>query len=440
MTPFLQQLRDAGVVGAGGAGFPVYMKLNCSVDILIANGAECEPLLNKDQMLMQHESDALIKGMEIAMDCIGATQGIVAIKKKNSLTIQTLKPLLPKSISILEMEDTYPAGDEAELIYRATGMRIPAGGLPKDIGVVVNNVESIINVYWASIDKPVIETMVTVHGEVAHPYTAKLPIGMSYADAIAIAGGVTCDDFVIVEGGPMMGSVTTDINKPLTKVSSGLLLLKADSRVAKIKQRSDAQVIKMARSACDQCGQCSALCPRALLGYPVDPRKTMRVALVADSEHALAGQACCGCNLCTMWSCPEGVDPQRVCSLAKRGLAEQKLSRTAEQLQAQTKEVHPLKPYRGVSTSRLMRRLEVLDYYGRTVEYIADTVIPKQVAISLQQHIGRAAQAVVSVGQNVNKGDVVAQAAADSLSVAMHASVSGKVVKVDHQVVIESLC
>ncbi|WP_394243921.1 SLBB domain-containing protein [Vibrio astriarenae] len=440
MTPFLQQLQDAGVVGAGGAGFPVYMKLNCSVDILIANGAECEPLLNKDQMLMQHESDALIKGMEIAMDCIGATQGIIGIKKKNRRTIETLKPLLPKSISILEMEDTYPAGDEAELIYRATGMRIPAGGLPKDIGVVVNNVESIINVYWASTNKPVIETMVTVHGEVTQPYTAKLPIGMSYADAIAIAGGVTCDDFVIVEGGPMMGSVTTDINKPLTKVSSGLLVLKADSRVAKIKQRTDAQVIKMARSACDQCGQCSALCPRALLGYPVDPRKTMRVALVADSEHALAGQACCGCNLCTMWSCPEGVDPHRVCSLAKRGLAEQKLSRNAEQLQAQTKEVHPLKPYRGVSTSRLMRRLEVLDYYGRTVEYKADIVMPKHVAIPLQQHIGRAAQAIVSVGQNVNKGDVVAQACSDSLSVAMHASVSGKVVKVDHQVVIESLC
>ncbi|MCQ1059649.1 SLBB domain-containing protein [Photobacterium sp. ZSDE20] len=437
MNPFLQQLQSAGVVGAGGAGFPIYMKLNCHVDTLIANGAECEPLLNKDQFLMLQDSQALIKGMEMVMAQVGASRGIIGIKKKNSQTITTLRPLLPASISILEMEDTYPAGDEVELVYRATGQRIPAGGLPKDIGIVVNNVESLINVYWASQDKPVTETMVTVHGEVERPFTARLPVGMRYADAIALAGRITCDDYVIIEGGPMMGSVTRDVFKPLTKTSSGLLILKAQSRVAKIKERSDAQAVKIARSACDQCGQCTALCPRALLGYPVDPRKAMRAALMADTNHAQAAQPCCGCNLCTMWSCPEGADPQRICRLAKQGLGAQNLMRSPQQLQANTLQVHPLKAYRGVATSRLMRRLEVLDYYQRPAEYLQNFPVVKQVSISLQQHIGRPAESIVEVGQQVKKGDMVARAAADSLSVAMHASIDGQVISVSDQIVIE---
>ncbi|KHT64400.1 NADH dehydrogenase [Photobacterium gaetbulicola] len=439
MNPFLQQLQNAGVVGAGGAGFPIYMKLDCQVDILIANGAECEPLLNKDQLLMQQDSHALIQGMAMVMEQIGAKRGIIGVKKKNSQTICALKELLPTNITILELEDTYPAGDEVELVYRATGERIPAGGLPKDIGIVVNNVESLINAYWAKQNQPVTETMVTVHGEVEHPFTARLPVGMSYADAIALAGRITCDDYVIIEGGPMMGSLTCDINKPLTKTSSGLLVLKADSRVAKIKQRSDQQVIKIARSACDQCGHCTALCPRSLLGYPIDPRKAMRVALVANEQHALAAQPCCGCNLCTMWSCPEGADPQRVCSLAKKGLGQQNLMRTPEQLQSLTQDVHPLKAFRSVATSRLMRRLEVLDYYQHPAGYLSDIPTVKRVVIPMSQHIGRPAEPIVQVGQMIEKGEMIAKPAADSLSVAMHASISGRVVSVAENITIESV-
>ncbi len=437
MNPFLQQLQNAGVVGAGGAGFPIYMKLDCRVDTLIANGAECEPLLNKDQVLMQHDSQALIKGMEMVMGQVGAQHGIIGVKKKNTQTVAQLKAVLPASISLLEMEDTYPAGDEAELIYRATGKRIPAGGLPKDIGIVVSNVESLINAYYANNHQPVTETMVTVHGEVEMPFTARLPIGMNYAEAIALAGRITCDEYVIIEGGPMMGSVTRDLSKPLTKTSSGLLILKATSRVAQIKQRSDQQVVKVARSACDQCGQCTALCPRALLGYPVDPRKAMRVAQIAEEQHALAAQLCCGCNLCTMWSCPEGTDPQRICSLAKKGLGQQNLLRTPENLQFLTVDVHPLKAFRGVSTARLMRRLEVLDYYQRPVKYLSTLPAVKRVTIPLHQHIGRAAESIVEVGQRVNKGDMIAKAAEGSLSVAMHASISGRVVSIADAIVIE---
>ncbi|WP_413113851.1 4Fe-4S dicluster domain-containing protein [Thaumasiovibrio sp. DFM-14] len=438
MKPFLQQLQHGGVVGAGGAGFPTYIKLDCQVDTVIANGAECEPLLNKDQVLMQLHHESLIKGMLLAMAEVGATTGIIGVKKKNTQTIKMLKPHLPSNITLLEMEDVYPAGDEVELVYQATGKRIPAGGLPKDIGIVVNNIESIINTYHASQNVPVTHSMVTVHGEVETPYTADLPIGMSYREAIALAGDILCDDFVVIEGGPMMGSVTTDLSKPITKISSGLLVLRADSRLAKIKQRSDKQVVKMAKSACDQCGQCSVMCPRGLLGYPINPQKVMRTLQTSmDISHAMASQGCCGCNLCTVWSCPEGLDPSRVCGLTKQALGANKRLQPPAALQAAMGDIHPLRAYRGVATKRLMRRLEVLKYYDKVADFRADIPAVERVIIPLSQHIGRPAEPIVSVGDMVTKGQMLAKPASDSLSVAVHASIDGQVVSVGGDITIE---
>lgn len=439
MNLFLQQVQQAGVVGAGGAGFPTYMKLDCDVDTVIINGAECEPLLNKDQVLMQNDSAALIGGIKQVMAHVGASQAIIGIKKKNAHTIDCVKACLTAGISILEMDDIYPAGDEVELVYRATGKRIAAGGLPKDIGIVVLNVESIINIYHCSQNMPVTETMVTVHGEVSAPYTASLPIGMSYADALALAGQITCDDYIIIEGGPMMGSVTRDLSKPIVKTSSGLLVLKADSRIAQIKLKSDQQVLKAARSACDQCGQCSAMCPRGLLGYPIHPQKVMRTLQAQEQDsYALAAQACCGCNLCTMWSCPEGIDVQRVCSITKRSLSSNNMMQSPAQLQATSTDVHPLKAYRGVSTKRLMQRLEVTNYAQRYAQYRPLTETIRRVSIPLSQHIGRPAEPIVQVGQQVSKGQMIAKPFEQSLSVAMHASIAGKVTSIANEIVIEN--
>lgn len=440
MDQFLQKIQDGGVIGAGGAGFPTYVKLDCQVDTVIANGAECEPLLNKDQVLMQRWAPALIGGMLLAMHQVGASRGVIGIKKKHSDTIAVIRTVLPENIDLLEMDDVYPAGDEVELVYEATGKRIPSGGLPKEIGLMINNVESFINLFHAAQGVPVTDTMLTVHGEVKRPFTAWLPVGMSYGEVIALADGITCDDFVVIEGGPMMGSVTVDLSKPITKVSSGLLVLRADSRVATIKMRSEADLRRIGKAACDQCNICSSMCPRGLLGYPVHPHLAMRALLVSATDNSsltLAAQPCSGCNLCTMWACPEGLDPSQVCVTTKRDLRQHNLLLSPAQLQAKTTVVHPLRDYRKVPTKRLMQRLELLQYSHKTADFIEPKLTLTRVSIPLSQHIGAPAIAVVKVGDLVIKGQLIGSAVAESLSVAVHASMAGTITEVSNVVVIE---
>ncbi|MGF1702608.1 SLBB domain-containing protein [Photobacterium makurazakiensis] len=440
MEPLLNLVQQGGVVGAGGAGFPTYVKLDCQVELVLANGAECEPLLYKDQVLMQQWGHELCGGMLLAMKQVGAARGIIGIKKKNADTIAILTSLLPANIELLLMDDVYPAGDEVELVFHATGKRIPAGGLPKDIGVMVNNIESFINVFRAANGQPVTETMISVHGEVSSPYSAWLPIGMTYREAIALAGGMIRKDCVVVEGGPMMGSITTDLDKPITKVSSGLLVLPKSSRIARVKLRSEADLRRIGKAACDQCSLCTSMCPRNLLGYPIQPHLAMRSLQVSGSNNqsfALAAQACCECNLCTMWSCPEGLDPSRVCATTKRALREQQQWQSPAELQAKTTDVHPLREYRGVPTKRLARRLELSQYMETKAAYRSSDYVPEVVSIPLAQHIGLPAQAIVKEGETVVKGQMIGQPAEGGLSTAIHASISGIVASVGDSVVIK---
>ena len=452
MNPLLKQVQDSGVIGAGGAGFPTYVKLDCQVDLVLANGAECEPLLYKDQVLMQRWAADLL----VAMHEVGATRGIIGIKKKNTDTIAILQATLPKNIELCLMDDVYPAGDEVELVYKATGKRIPSGGLPKEIGVMVNNIESFINLYRASKGIATTESMITVHGEVVKPYTAWLPIGITYQQAIDLAGGITCNDVVVVEGGPMMGSVTEDLTKVITKISSGLLVLPKTNRVARIKMRSETDLLRIGKSACDQCRMCSSMCPRNLLGYPIEPHLAMRGLMATGPTSlpdSLAAQACSGCNLCTMWSCPEGLDPSRVCGITKTTLRDNNQLMTPQQLQQKTIDVHPLREYRGVPTKRLVQRLELTNYTPIKAEFVefeqllgmstqTNKIIPvviNKVQIPLSQHIGKPAVAIVKVGDRVNKGQMIGQAAADALSVAVHASIDGQITAVTNVIVIERI-
>ncbi|MDV5169049.1 4Fe-4S dicluster domain-containing protein [Photobacterium rosenbergii] len=440
MEPLLKLVQQAGVVGAGGAGFPTYVKLDCQVDLVLANGAECEPLLYKDQVLMQQWGHELCGGMLLAMKQVGASRGVIGIKKKNADTIAILEPLLPENIEFLLMDDVYPAGDEVELVFHATGQRIPAGGLPKDIGVLVNNIESFINVFRAANGHPVTDTMITVHGEVVAPYSAWLPLGMTYREAVELAGGMTAQDCIVVEGGPMMGAVTADFDKPITKVSSGLLVLPRTSRIARIKLRSEADLRRIGKAACDQCSLCTSMCPRNLLGYPIKPHLAMRSLQVSGSNnlsYSLAAQACSECNLCTMWSCPEGLDPSRVCATTKRVLREHQQWQSPDELQAQTTEVHPLREYRGVPTKRLARRLELTDYMAKKATFHDFEITPEKVAIPLAQHIGQPALAIVTKGETVTKGQMIGQPAEGGLSTAVHASISGIVTAVGDSVVIQ---
>jgi Na+-translocating ferredoxin:NAD+ oxidoreductase RnfC subunit len=439
MTDILDAVKQAGVVGAGGAGFPTYVKLDTQAELLIANGAECEPLLNKDQVAMQHYTDELIQGMQLAMAQIGATEGLIGIKEKHKRSIEVLQPKLPAGIRLLQMANVYPAGDEVELVYEATGKRIPSGGLPKEIGVVVQNVETLVNIKRACDGTPVTHTLVTVHGSVAKPYTDWLPIGCTMDEALQLAGGVTIDDFVVVDGGPMMGSMVEDMSTVITRISSGLIVMPRDSHLANRRMAPEPAFKRIGKSGCDQCTMCTEMCPRYLLGYPIKPHLVMRSLLTTGEMSdtlTVHAQACCECNICSLWACPEQLDPRNICVSTKRDLRINDAMLTPTQLQDMTTEVHPMRDYRGVPTERLIRRLGLNRYDRTKAPYLKNNFQPGQVRIPLQQHIGAPAVAAVKPGDRVVAGDVIGTAAPNALGVPVHTSIDGTVRAVDEMITI----
>lgn len=265
----------------------------------------------------------MLEGMQLVMQHIGANRGVLAIKAKYHATTAHVQPLLPPNIELKVIPGVYPAGDEYELVYEVTGHRIPAGGLPKDIGVLVLNVETLVNVSHAAHGQPVTHIMLTVHGEVQRPFTTWLPIGMSYADVIKLGGEISCASPVIIEGGVMMGSIEHDFSTPITATTSGLLVLPQDAHVVVRKSEPEQVSKRIGKAACDQCTLCTEMCPRYLLGYPVQPHLVMRSLLTTDETSetlSLHAQACCECNVCTLWACPEQLNPRDVCVAAKRDL------------------------------------------------------------------------------------------------------------------------
>jgi len=441
MKELVHLVRNAGVVGAGGAGFPTYKKIDGEVEIVIANGAECEPLLHKDRMLMENYPKEILAGMQHVMNHMKAKEGIVVIKRKNRKAIQSMSSHLPENVTIFEMADVYPAGDEYEVVYHSTGRRIPAGGLPLEVGVVVQNVETLFNIHRAVVGHPVTHSMMTVHGHVNTPLTAWFPVGMSYRDVLEVAGGATIDDFVVIDGGPMMGKVVSDLSAPVTRVSSGLIVMPRESKLAVRKSLPERAYKRSGKSACDQCSLCTEMCPRYLLGYPVQPHLVMRSLLTTgETSETLThwAQACCECNICSLWACPEDLDPRNVCVATKRDLRKHDKWLSPDQLRNLTKEVHPLKEYRSVPTQRLTRRLG-LDRFQEEAPLRTERIEPNSVSIPLQQHIGVAPMPVVKVGDKVEREDLLAQADDTQLSVPLHASISGTVTAVDKTIVIEKV-
>jgi Na+-translocating ferredoxin:NAD+ oxidoreductase RnfC subunit len=428
---FLQNIKTAGVVGAGGAGFPSYKKLDAKVEIIIANGAECEPLFTKDMTLINHYADEIIKGLLLAKEQVGAKRAIFGIKAKHVDEIEKLTPLLKKAnIELHTMDDVYPAGDEYELVYSATDRLIPTGGIPLHIGVVVNNVESLYNMYQASQGIPVTHSLICILGGVKQPKTFWAPIGMSIEEALEVCGGAVFKEFSVIDGGAMMGNIVTDLSAAVTKTSSGYIVLDDEHDLILKKRQSERTYKAIGKSTCDQCSICTEMCPRYLLGQPVQPHLVMRALEFTGPDNRLLNkwaQACCECNICSLYACPEGLDPRNMCVSAKEGNRQDDIAWSPDEAKVLTKEEHPLREYRKVPTDRLMKQLGLYKYKSDRVVFDTNKPSPKTVNILLKQHIGQSCDASVKVGDTVKVGQLIAKISADTLGVPIHASINGTV-------------
>src|ERR1041385_2959413 len=425
-----EKIQQAGVVGAGGAGFPAHVKAGSRVDCVIANGAECEPLIHKDYELMVRHPKKIVDGVKLLMESTGATLGIIGVKAKNKDAIDGIsKAIDSDSIKLHLLGDFYPSGDEFILVYKSTKRLTPPQGIPLDVGVVVNNVETLYNIANAADDQPVIDKFITVAGAVHHPVSFVAPIGMSYRDAIACAGGAKVKDFAVFVGGIMMGKLETNLDLPITKTTAGLIVLPVEHTLIQRKKQPEKSMHRIGKSACDQCSYCTELCPRYILGYDVQPHKVMRsLGFTTTGENIWNqyAQLCCACGLCTLYACPESLFPKEACDKGKHDLKEQGIKWSGK------KEVEPHPMYEGRRTplKQLVKRLGVTEY-DHPSEFLEQKRLPSSVEIPLSQHVGSPASPVVNAGDQVRRGQCIGEAVEGKLGARIHSSIDGVVRSVD---------
>ncbi|MCW8811819.1 MAG: 4Fe-4S dicluster domain-containing protein [Ignavibacteriaceae bacterium] len=421
----LDKIFNAGVVGAGGAGFPSHIKANSKVEFVLANGAECEPLIHKDYELMLHFPKEITKGLELLIESTSAKKGLFGIKEKNVKAISTISKYLNGKTELTKLGDFYPSGDEFELVYEATGKLIPPAGIPLDIGCVVNNVETLYNIAQAGKEIPVTKKIICVAGAVKKPSSFFVPIGTSFKDIIEFAGGTIVKDFGIFVGGVMMGSLTFNLNDVVTKTTAGLILLPKDHYLIKRKNQPEQSWHRIGKSACDQCSYCTEFCPRYLLGYQVEPHKVMRSLGFTKTGSAVWNQMaelCCACGLCTLYACPEDLYPKEACDKAKTEMREAGI----KFVQQKPVKVHPIKEGRRVPLKQLIMKLKLQDY-DVEAPFNSEKIKVNKVKIPLQQHIGKPAEALVKKGEVVEEGQMIGEVPDGELGANIHASIKGKV-------------
>ena len=419
------KMKEAGIVGAGGAGFPSYAKLADGANVLVINGAECEPLLYTDYILLKRELAMVVEGIKAVIDYLGVSRALLCVKDHTAkkLNIKDGQSLDDK-IFYKVLPDVYPMGDEISLIYQATGRVVKPGNLPISAGVIVYNVETCLNIANAIVKgNAVTEKWLTVAGDVLEPAVVKVPVGTPISVIFESLGVKVSENHVVLDGGPSMGKVIDYENAVVTKTTKGLLVLPKNISAVESKFIDGAKSVARAETACCQCTRCTDICPRHLLGYPIEPHKMVRTAKGAvkvSPEMVITATLCCGCGICETLACCQGISPKAVINEYKTLLAKEKLKYVANSDVTPSLE----REYRMIPSPRWESVLGV-QKFDRVATYRGE-IQSNKVEILLRQHIGAPSIPVVNTGDKVEKGDLIAKAN-DGLSLPQYASIQGTV-------------
>ena len=416
---------DAGILGAGGAGFPTHVKINCKAEIVLANGAECEPLLRVDQQVMQVYAAEVVRGIRAVKEFTGAKRAVICLKEHYEEAVRALKKAVQDTDVELHLLDAYyPAGDEQRIVYEVTGRVVPTGGLPLDVGAVVCNVSTLVNIAAALDGKKVVEKHVTVGGAVKNPVTLRVPVGTMLSELLKAAGGTT-EECVYIIGGPCMGRVVDTLEIPVTKTTGGLLAIPKDHPL--LAKKSPSLDLRMIMAVCCQCSMCTQMCPRNALGLNVQPHKAMRslangIDLMGDFNGIFS---CCNCGLCTYYACNFGLKPSQVMQTLKSAIASKGTRARKEVFGTVDGGLENKK----VPVSRLIARLG-LSEYDVPAPLNDKLMTVDRVRVELKMGVGAPSVPKVAVGDKVRKNQLIADIAEGKLGVKMHASISGTVTEV----------
>ncbi len=425
----LDDVRRAGVIGAGGAGFPTHVKLQSKAQYILMNSAECEPLLEVDQQLMTYYPDEVIKGFLMAKTIVEAERAVIGIKAKHKKIVKILYDAIERlrlkdEVDIHLLPDIYPAGDEQVLVYEITGRIVPELGIPLAVGCVVINTETALNIYRAVQGEAVTMKYVTVAGDVPKPSTYCVPVGTPLTDLFKLSGRANLNGYSVIDGGPMMGLLLSDSTEYVTKKTKGLIVLPNNHYLIAAKKKTMMSAKLLNRSACEQCRICTDLCPRYLLGHGTSPHKMVRAmsfSIKASRDVAVA-QTCCQCNLCEYFACPAGINPKMANVYYMNQLRQAGIKYSAEGVMYKTR---TNREYRLIPSKRLIARIN-LKRYLKAAPFASDShYAPSVVGIHTNSHIGAPAKIVVEVGALVKSGDVIAEIVEGSLGATVHASIDG---------------
>lgn len=427
-------LKDAGIIGAGGAGFPSYAKLAEGADTLLINGAECEPLLYTDYIILKRELSLVLSGISTVLSNTGIKKAVLAIKDHTAKRLSFKDgEELDEGVFVRVLPDVYPIGDEVSLIYEALGRLVNPGSLPITVGVIVYNVETMYNLgYTVRRGEPLTMKWLTVGGDIERPVVLRVPIGTRIEDLLDRLNIEVDDEHTVIDGGPSMGKIINPRRASVTKTTKGILILPNNIQAIISKNIDESLAISRAETACCQCTRCTDMCPRALLGYPLEPHKMVRTAMGAVKvmpQMVISATLCCGCGICESIACSQGISPKAVINGYKAVLSKNGM----RFMTRQSSTVTPEREYRMVSSDRWMSTLGV-KRFDRVSEYIGEIVDFDRFEIPLNRHIGAPSVPCVRDGDRVRRGDVIA-VADEGLSIPQHAVADG-IVTIDKRKII----
>lgn len=433
MQEFKNLIQKAGVVGAGGAGFPTHVKFGENIETVLINGAECEPLSKTDFYLLREYKNELCDTLNFVVSKTGAKKGVIGIKSHVGKDLGIADGETLGNVSFKHLPDIYPAGDEIILIKEALNLDVPGGNLPISVGVVVLNVETLFNIKNALEDKGVYEKFLTVGGNTGKTYVMKVPVGTKVSYIFEKLGIKVPQNHAVLDGGPMMGNIINPQTAVVTKTTKALLIVDENTLCIKLKRKNVSKALNHASSNCCGCRMCTDLCPRFLMGYPIEPHKIIATVNngIPDTKTFMGSFYCSNCGVCRTIACPQNLMPSLVFQKVKNELSKNGVRAIVQ------KSTNPssLREYRKIPVERIINRLGIKKYDRENFE-VVNIEKPSEVHIPLKMHIGAPCVPVVKAGDSVKEGQLLAKAPENALGTSLCSSLSGKVLEINEKEII----
>lgn len=418
----------AGITGTAGAGLPFHDRLTRRVDVVVANGVACEPLLDADRAVLQRFPDAVLNALSTVAACTDASRLMVAVRGTDAPLLSALEQVRRKhpAVQIMRVEDTYPLGESGQLTLALLGRQVPSSGHPEDVGVMVVNAHTLWQFGEALRDRPMTHRFVTVSGEVQQPQTLRVPLGVTVQELVEICGGHTLPggvaDRAYVVGGPARARIVA-AETPVVATTQSVMVLPSSHPVVTRATLPIEHMLTRAASMCAGCRQCTDRCPAHLGGYAIVPHLLMRGLthrLETVSEVVTGASSCIGCRLCDV-VCPGNLSPGRIYGMVAADLRARGMGALPTQ--------PPTDPLvqgeaRKVPRAHLIERLGVRAYARELPSHDGELLV-KRVLLPLP-----GLDPVVREGERVERGMPVALPTVPGQGVRLHAPIAGRVMSI----------